>query len=222
MNFFFFGDSICFGQGVSPHKTWVTRISAEVDKRFPDRGVVVVNSSINGNTTRMALERMSFDVTSHGVLAMLVQFGLNDCNYWVSERGMPRTSERGFQSNLNEILDRANNFGAKRLLLNTNHPTPRTAKYEFLDRSYEDGNRRYNALIRAVAGSRSDVELIDVESACLSAIAEGKTSLDRLVLSDGLHLSDTGHDLYFQIVAPRVLKAVGDALTISNPLGKAE
>ena len=35
---FFFGDSICFGQGVSIHRGWVTRIASETDKLSPAPG----------------------------------------------------------------------------------------------------------------------------------------------------------------------------------------
>jgi len=80
---FFFGDSICFGQGVSPHFTWVTRLSRALDERLSSRAdVLTQNPSVNGNTTRMALERMPYDVQSHAPDVLYIQFGLNDCNGW--------------------------------------------------------------------------------------------------------------------------------------------
>ena len=103
---FFFGDSICFGQGVSPHFTWVTRLSRALDERFSSRAdVLTQNPSVNGNTTRMALERMPYDVQSHAPDVLYIQFGLNDCNGWdqtwrpnggfVSPARSPRTPARG-------------------------------------------------------------------------------------------------------------------------------
>ena len=102
---FFFGDSICFGQGVSPHFTWVTRLSRALDERFSSRAdVLTQNPSVNGNTTRMALERMPYDVQSHAPDVLYIQFGLNDCNGWdqtwrpnggfVSPARSPRTPAR--------------------------------------------------------------------------------------------------------------------------------
>jgi hypothetical protein len=57
---FFFGDSICFGQGVSPHQVWVARIAADLAATFADAAITVQNPSVNGNTTRAALERMPY------------------------------------------------------------------------------------------------------------------------------------------------------------------
>src|SRR3989344_2181705 len=108
MNIFFFGDSICSGQGVSVHKTWVTRISQNLENlekkyKIP---ITVTNSSINGNTTRQALERIHYDVLSHGVDIILIQFGMNDCNYWSTDKGLPRISKQAFKSNLLEIIEK--------------------------------------------------------------------------------------------------------------------
>ena len=96
MNFFFFGDSICFGQYVSPHFGWVTRISSDIAREFPEKDITVMNPSISGNTTRMALERMAFDVYNHGIDFILIQFGINDSHFWATDKGYPRISKAGF------------------------------------------------------------------------------------------------------------------------------
>src|SRR5262249_48118231 len=143
----FFGDSICVGQGVSIHKGWVARLAAHISDIAEARGrdIVVINASINGNTTRQALERMPYDVQSHGVDYMIVQFGLNDCNYWESDRGIPRVSPKAFAANLDEIIARASIFGAIRIVVHTNHPTTRTENpFPHTTVTYEQSNRRYN------------------------------------------------------------------------------
>ena len=133
----FFGDSICFGQGISPHLIWVARLSREVERRYDSspNALIVHNSSINGNTTRQALERMPFDVQSHGVDAMVLQFGLNDANFWVTDRGLPRVSESAFCANLEEIIERAVKFGARHIQLHTNHPRRESPSLRGLSRS---------------------------------------------------------------------------------------
>jgi acyl-CoA thioesterase I len=203
----FFGDSICVGQGVAIHDGWVTRISAELSIHARTKSDVVVrNASINGNTTRLALERMPYDVASHGADVLLVQFGMNDCNYWQTDNGVPRVSRAAFQANLHEIIDRARYIGAQRILLNTNHPTTRLAPFPGLHLSYEESNRSYNDIIRAVAAEAGDpVVLNDVEAAIRRSYGE---VVDDLLLPDGLHLSREGHDVYFDLVFPVVLKAV--------------
>lgn len=203
----FFGDSICVGQGVSIHKGWVTRLAAHVTEICDARGIdiVVLNASVNGNTTRQALERMPYDIQSHGTDLLIVQFGMNDCNYWESDRGAPRVSPAAFSANLGEIVDRALRFGARKVLINTNHPTTRiTSRFPWADCSYQESNARYNELIRQVADSRrAHAILNDVEAGFNELIKRGHR-LESLLLADGLHLSERGHDVYFDLICPRV------------------
>jgi lysophospholipase L1-like esterase len=202
----FFGDSICVGQGVSIHRGWVTRVAAHLEKRSVEGGIdlVVVNASINGNTTRQALERMPYDVQSHGVGVLIIQFGMNDCNYWSTDGGVPRVSPPAFAANLAEIVQRGILFGARAVLLNTNHPTTRTRdRLANSNVSYEDSNRTYNQLIREVAGEFRQVAILtDVERAFHDHTGGREAELARLLLGDGLHLSAEGHDLYYTLMAP--------------------
>jgi lysophospholipase L1-like esterase len=200
VNVIFFGDSIFFGQYVSPHVAWVTRLSAEVAQRFPGR-FVVANPSVNGSTTRQALERMAFDVQAHEPVLLAVQFGLNDCNRWETDRGLPRVSLDAFGANLAEIVARGQAFGARSVLLHANHPTQKGGRYDA-------DNRAYNERIREIADA-SGAELVDVER----GFAEAGLPLEELLLADGLHLAEAGHDLYLELVGPRVLAAL-EAATV--------
>jgi acyl-CoA thioesterase-1 len=208
----FFGDSICIGQGVSPNQTWVTRLAAEAEEVYGTGydAPAVYNCSVNGHTSRQALERIGYEVQSHGVDLMVLQFGLNDCNYWVTDRGLPRVSERGFVANLREIIDRALWFGAQRILLHTNHPVKKIfEKHAFFATSYADSSRRYNELIREVSRSAPpEIRLVDIESEWDRLIKEGREQLEHLLWRDGLHLSAKGHLLYHEIVMPQFLDAV--------------
>lgn len=205
----FFGDSICAGQGVSIHKGWVTRLAAHVTELCEQRhiDVLVLNASINGNTTRQALERMPYDVQSHGVDFMIIQFGMNDCNYWQSDRGVPRVSLKSFGANLEEIVNRAFRFGAKGIILNTNHPTTQNReRLPFTDITYHESNRQYNEVIRRVAQALGNgVILNDIERHFEAIIAAGKVrSLQELLLDDGLHLSERGHQIYYEALEPMI------------------
>jgi lysophospholipase L1-like esterase len=196
---------------VSIHKGWVTRLAAHVTELCEQRSidVLVLNASINGNTTRQALERMPYDVQSHGVDFMIVQFGMNDCNYWQSDRGVPRVSQNSFGANLDEIVTRAFKFGAKGIILNTNHPTTRTReKLPFTAITYQESNKRYNEVIRRVAQEwGNSVLLNDVEIHFIEMIESGKVqTLEELLLDDGLHLSERGHQIYYDAVEPMIDK----------------
>ncbi len=208
----FFGDSICNGQGISLHRGWVSRLSAaaEVLSAELSGDIIVLNASVNGSTTRQALERMPYEIQSQNVDILLVQFGLNDCNFWVTDRGLPRVSPEAFEANLIEIIRRGRHFGARTIFLNTNHPTTKLLEPQpFFSTSYDESSRRYNQIIRKVAGQFTDcVRLNDIESAWIERCALNAANLNELLLSDGLHLSVAGHDLYYEIVEKPIVEAM--------------
>jgi acyl-CoA thioesterase I len=210
LRFAFFGDSICVGQGVSPQKTWAVRLAARIEAEAVQLGrrVCVLNPSINGDTTRKALERIAFDIQAGGVDVILIQFGLNDANRWETDRGLPRVSEAAFEANLLEIIERARAFGASQILLNTNHPTTRdAAPFNHFPETYEAGNRRYNDIIRTIAARDTRLVLTDIEAVFRAQIARGGV-LANLLLDDGLHLSEAGHDVYLEALTLPALAAI--------------
>lgn len=212
----FFGDSICIGQGVSIYNGWVTRIAGKMERLGEVYGceIIVRNASASGNTTRQALERMPYDVQSQGVDILIVQFGMNDCNYWQTDRGLPRVSPQGFAANLKEIIERGRRFGAKRIFLHNNHPT--TRDQELLPGSpvtYEASNRDYNAIVREIATDMSqDVIFIDIEAEFKRITGNDRDRLAALLLPDGLHPSRQGHDVYLKVVADQIEKSVTEII----------
>jgi lysophospholipase L1-like esterase len=207
----FFGDSVCVGQGVSIYRGWVTRIAGKLDEVAAEWNgeIIVTNSSVNGSTTRQALERMPYDVQSHGVDILIVQFGLNDCNYWQTYGGLPRVSPEGYAANLKEIVERGRMFGARKVFLHNNHPTTRTTlKFSKTDVTYEDSNRQYNAIVREVAGGFGPTVIFtDIEAEFDRVTERQPARLGALLLPDGLHLSATGHALYFDLVCDKIVDA---------------
>lgn len=211
MNIFIFGDSIPYGQFVSPHKNWVVRISHKLSVDYPSSNIVVMNSSISGNTTRMALERMQFDVQSHGIEMLLIQFGMNDCNYWETDRYLPRVNKEAFKHNLIEIILRGRVFGAKKIFISTNHPTLKTQPFSHFPKiTYQQSNESYNKVIRHVARQTKCI-LIDHERKWKNELKKG-VQLKNLLLKDGIHLSNEGHDLYFSYVMPLIDSEISSML----------
>lgn len=204
ISLYMFGDSITVGQLVSPHRTWAVMLSQYLSDRLAPRRFLLNNASINGNTTRQGLERMPYDVQSHRPNYVLTQFGMNDCNYWQTDAGLPRVSLPAFIANMQEIIGRALNFGARRVMVMTTHPTTRTTPFPWADVSYQESNARYAEAIReAVRGMKSDaVLLIDIEAAFHRRIAAGEAKLEDLLLKDELHLSEAGHVAYFDELRP--------------------
>ena len=170
-----FGDSIANGQHVSVHEGWVARLAASVPWH------TVVNASVNGDTTRRALERMTRDVLLPVPDLVVVQFGLNDCNTWETDGGFPRVGLAAFTANLAEIVERA----GPRVILHTNH---RTAKGP----AYEARSAAYNERIRSVA-QRTGAMLTDI----------AEQFPDGLLLDD-IHPSPAGHAAYFELAASNI------------------
>jgi acyl-CoA thioesterase-1 len=216
MNVLFFGDSICNGQGIAIHKGWVTRLSQTLSELAEEFGetLLVTNSSVNGRTTRQALETMPYEIQSHAPDVLIVQFGMNDCNIWETDRGNPRVSPLAFEANLREIIQRGLSFGARAIFLHTNHPTGRNeVNCPHSAVTYEAQNRAYNSIIRKVAASSDPrVHFNDIEGVFQQTIQGDRRRVLRFVLSDRLHLSEEGHDLYYQIVHPRIAACVRQLL----------
>jgi lysophospholipase L1-like esterase len=188
----FFGDSITFGHGVSVCDIFPVKIAKELP------GCTITNMSHNGDTTRMALERMSFDIQPHWFNVMLIQFGLNDCNYWISDNRMPRISKESFEANLYEIIDRAFARNINEVFLLTNHPVQKTENFPNLNISLQKSNEEYNRIIRLVSFN-TGLKLIDIEK-------EFKDEDLNLILHDGTHLSKLGHKFYAEIILPYLKK----------------
>ncbi|WP_133126951.1 SGNH/GDSL hydrolase family protein [Legionella nagasakiensis] len=207
IRYFIFGDSICVGQGVSINKGWVVRIAQDIEifNLKNSKNILLANSSRNGNTTRQALERMPYDVQSQGVEILSIQFGLNDCNYWDTDNGLPRVSPKSFEANLEEIIARGVVFGAKKIMIHTNHPTLRdSVKSGFLSHSYDENNRIYSQIIRKIAHNNEYVTLIDIEKKFNQFCENESVELKSLLLPDGLHLSVLGHELYYKSISPYI------------------
>lgn len=213
-NIYFFGDSIAFGQGVSICDTWVCR-TADYLRDHVSENIVVNNHSINGNTTRMALERMPHDIQDKTIDLLVVQFGMNDCNYWMTDSGVPRVSPEAFRANLTEIIDRAFHFNTKKVLLLTNHISGKTEIMPNSSISHQVNNRKYNQIIRGVAQSfnQESVVLVDMEKYFKEFIVtEGrdeKSILADLLLPDSIHLSKAGHELYYRQFLNELLQTLG-------------
>lgn len=200
------GDSITYGQYLDPDLRWTAIVERRLRSRFEaSLNVEAINRGISGETTRMGLERFPADVQACEPDVMTLQFGLNDCNCWETDRGLPRVSERAFVANLVEMVDRARRFGASEIVMQTSHRTLRRAPLPSGE-IYEEANARYSELLRESAHETGAV-LCDVRAAFERL---GDAELARLLLPepDLLHLSEEGNRVYADVIAPYVEAAV--------------
>jgi lysophospholipase L1-like esterase len=136
---------------------------------------------------------------------MTLQFGLNDCNCWDTDLGLPRVSEEAYRANLLEMIARARVFGAAHIILSTNHPTLRNRKL-ICGQTLEERRVRYNEIVREVA-KEANVILCDIEG--VFADVKGD-ALGSMLLSepDVLHLSQLGHERYANGICKPIAEAV--------------
>lgn len=208
----FFGDSITEGQYVAPPLRWVDIVSDALLSCCLDRPLELqlLARGVSGETTRQALERFPRDVQVHMPDVVTVQFGLNDCNCWQTDRGLPRVSEAAYRANLVEMVTRARHFGAGEIILSNNHTTLRHQKLPD-GSTLERRRQRYNALLAEVA-DETGATFCDIDAA-FAGLDRDALSRQLLPCPDWLHLSEIGHRTYAAVVGPVVERAVERVLT---------
>jgi lysophospholipase L1-like esterase len=206
----FMGDSITEGQYVDPPARWVDIVADSLTEKFSDAPIAVkfLSRGISGETTRQGLERFPRDVQAHGAEIITIQFGLNDCNCWDTDLGLPRVSLAAYRANLVEMIDRARRFGAREVVLSTNHPTLRRAVLAS-GRTLEEGRVEYNAVVRDIAAEKG-VTLCDIDA----YFGKLPDRLETLLLGepDILHLSKTGHQRYAAAIRPYLEAALSRSI----------
>lgn len=208
----YMGDSITEGQYVHHSLRWTTLVTSSLRRRFESNCSDLhffFNRGVSGETTRQGLERFPRDVQNVRPDVMTLQFGLNDCNCWDTDGGLPRVSEVAYRANLIEMIDRARCFGTRQIILSTNHPTLR---YRILacGESLETRRKRYNGIVRDVSAT-TQVTLCDIEKT-FGRFSEDELRELLLPEPDVLHLSAVGHKHYAQAILPYLESALDELI----------
>jgi lysophospholipase L1-like esterase len=201
------GDSITYGQYVDPSRRWTSLVDERLQQRFPEATFETLNRGISGETTLMGLARFAADVQDVEPDLMTLHFGLNDCNCWDTDRGLPRLSERGYRANLVEMIDRARHFGAREIIVMTSHRTLRRAPMASGE-VYEDASARYSDAMREVA-AETGVRLCDIRAE-FEHFDDDLLERYLLPAPDLLHLSAEGNAAYADLIWPTIESAVHD------------
>ncbi|MBM4279009.1 MAG: SGNH/GDSL hydrolase family protein [Deltaproteobacteria bacterium] len=203
----YFGDSITYGlghdqKGVDMTRRW-TALVDEALKKYESGGLFVysLNLGENGNTTRNGLERLP-EAYAFKPDLVTVQFGMNDCNYWFSDGGLPRVNPVSFKFNLKELIEKLFAAKVQKVLLSTNHLIP-VEKMMLNNKSYNENNRFYNQIIREIAKD-TGVTLCDMESLLADSINNRALFLDEN--GRWLHLSSLGNQRYAEAILPFIEK----------------
>jgi lysophospholipase L1-like esterase len=209
----YMGDSITEGQYVHHASRWTEIVTRRVRGALSGRVDVdqlhFFNRGISGETTRQGLERFPRDVQVLEPDVMTLQFGLNDCNCWDTDRGLPRVSELAYRANLMEMIARGRKFGARRIVLSTNHPTLRHRRLA-CGQSLEERRIVYNEIVRQVACD-TGVILCDIEDS-FRDLDRGALAAMLLPEPDVLHLSQRGHQRYADCIYSLVLEGISRSI----------
>jgi len=203
----YFGDSITYGLGHDHHgvditKRWTSLVDAELKKLEGKRLFFYTsNQGINGDTTRNGLERLP-EVYAFRPDLITIQFGLNDCNFWLSDNGLPRVNPVSFKYNLKEMIEKFSASGIRKIILSTNQLIP-VRKPMLNGKDYNENNRRYNDLVREVA-SETRVTLCDMERLI------GRRDKSYFLDENGkwIHLSERGNRLYAEKIMPYIKEKI--------------
>lgn len=190
MKILFYGDSIMFGQGVSTLDTWINQFAMRIEKGPNIANIIVENFSVSGRTTREALIDFPRFVQPSNAEILVIQFGLNDCNYWLTDNGVQRVNIDSFYYNLTEMADRALKNGVKQVIFNTNHPISKTIPINGDQIDLESANLQYNQKILKMGSYSSNVHVLDVHKMLLGS------NKNTYLSKDGIHLSQNGNILY--------------------------
>jgi lysophospholipase L1-like esterase len=200
------GDSIIFGQTVAVQERWTNLIIEYCNKLYYNTPLHIysVNYGISGATTRDALLNWSEYVQKESPTILFIQYGLNDCNCWLTDRGLPRVSPMCFRHDLYEMIARAKHFGTEKIILINNHKTLRE-KVMLNGEKYDEANAKYSKIINEVA-LEAGVILFDIRDIFERFFVK---ELEKLVqpYPDQIHLTAEGHKVYAKNIKP-IIKTI--------------
>ena len=195
----YFGDSITYAlghdhKGVDIKDRWSNLVDLKL-KQYEKKGIFTYSSNlgINGDTTRLGLLRIN-DVYKFKPDLVIMQFGYNDCNFWITDSGYSRVNIDSFKFNLIEMINKFKANKVKQIILCTNYLMPIHTK-KLNGNSWNDNIKKYNEIIRRIS-QQKNITLIDIEKKFTD-----KSKINYLN-EDGkwLHLSKKGNYIYFKIV----------------------
>lgn len=176
-----FGDSLTAGFRLAPGDSF----PAQLERALKARGhkVEVINAGVSGDTTAAGLERFDWAVPQ-GARAVIVELGAND-----ALRGLPPAEA---QRNLDAILTRLGNMGARVLLAGMHAPRNWGEGYvAAFDRIFPELAKKHGAILYPF-------------------FLEGVAMRPELNLDDGLHPNSKGVAEIVKRITPFVEQLIGE------------
>lgn len=203
-----FGDSLTYGYGVLDDIAYPARLARQLPRQEPRLSWHVYNSGINGETTREALQRLEHDVLRRRPQIVCILLGSNDSALNEGQYRTPWEYERNMRQMIERILasdqpETGFHEGRPLPLLMTPPPVVDTDFYPF---TTTDRVALYGDIVRKL-GSAYQCPVIDLFSAFLQK-KEDARSYEALFQYDGVHLSNAGYDILYEMMEKELLELV--------------
>lgn len=198
-----FGDSLTYGYGVTRNVKYIERLEKFMPLYFPNIGWNIYNAASNGDTTREGLKKLERKVLSHNPNIVFILFGSNDSA--TNEKQFRSLDE--YEDNLRKIITKIKSHN-NRTGLNKCIPipiliTPPPVREDIWS-PIRTNNRlkQYIYIVKSLA-KEYNCPLIDFFE---EAMNYGDYS--ELLSDDGLHLSEKGYDLLYDLTFLELTKLI--------------
>ena len=188
-----FGDSLTYGYGVLSGISFMDRLKDTLPQEFPYKNWTIINSGINGDTTREGLRRIYRDVIDHAPDIVTILFGSNDS----ALNDYQHRAITEFEINIEEITKLIQKETKAKIIFITPPPLIEDELFPFTTNKAVSA---YSEVIRKNA-AKYGCELIDFNNIMAE---EAKGDLDPFLQYDGLHLSDKGYELIYRLIFKKI------------------
>jgi lysophospholipase L1-like esterase len=161
----------------------------------------VINSGVGGSTAKEGAARVQTAVIAHQPDVVTISFGLNDTG---------RSNPEEFRHALETIVDAVQQKTKARIFLLTSTPFD-NARHAWKDKFAAQGgldetlDTKFCAEMRELAKKRK-LSICDLHASFKQAFAKDPALLRKVLLSDGVHLTDEGNDLAAGFIVAEFMK----------------
>jgi len=195
---FIFGDSIPLGRGISSDKSWPVLLSTSFN-HIEQRGILIYNLSVAGNTSKDLLQRINFELSTRGVddqSVIVLQVGINDAKN-IKNINKNQISLIDFQKNIQKIISTSKKFTKRIICIGLSPVDEKRSFQKNLHYFRNADNKRYNKKLAEIC-QKEDVDFIEILSNWQ------KIDYRRYLLSDGIHLNKIGQYAIYKLVSEKI------------------
>ena len=204
---------VCFGDSITGvyyhtggYRAWPELLQIALLRAYPGARLRVSNAGLSGHTTDAGLQRIQRDVLARRPHLVAVMFGMNDLAYGQVDEATALKRRAHYKGNLKRIVELCREAGAEVILLTPNSVYPEAAPGRPPARLGE-----YAEIVRTI-GHEASVPIADA-FAEWERIRAADLRRWRLLMSETIHPSLAGHQLFAELVATAVR---GEAVSLAG------